>query len=42
MLRARTKSGFVGGPGEKVFARIDPTQAHFFDTASGKSLGVRL
>ena len=42
MLRARTKSGFVGGPGEKVFARIDPTQAHFFDTASGKSLEVRL
>ena len=42
MLRARTKSGFVAGPGEKVFARIDPAQAHFFDTASGKSLGVRL
>ncbi|MER9950000.1 ABC transporter ATP-binding protein [Mesorhizobium sp. M0047] len=42
MLRARTKSGFVSGPGEKVFARIDPAQAHFFDTASGKSLEVRL
>jgi multiple sugar transport system ATP-binding protein len=42
VLRARTKSGFVGRPGEKVFARIDPRQAHFFDTASGKSLGVRL
>lgn len=42
MLRARTKSGFVAGPGQKVFARIDPAQAHFFDTASGKSLGVRL
>ncbi|TGQ45964.1 MULTISPECIES: ABC transporter ATP-binding protein [unclassified Mesorhizobium] len=42
MLRARTKSGFVSGPGEKVFARIDPAQAHFFDTASGRSLGVRL
>ncbi|MEO5758600.1 MAG: ABC transporter ATP-binding protein [Mesorhizobium sp.] len=42
MLRARTKSGFVGGPGEKVFARIDPSQAHFFDTVSGKSLEVRL
>jgi multiple sugar transport system ATP-binding protein len=41
-LRARTKSGFIAGPGEKVFARIDPAQAHFFDTASGKSLGVRL
>ncbi|MCA0011109.1 ABC transporter ATP-binding protein [Mesorhizobium sp. B292B1B] len=42
MLRARTKSGFISGPGERVFARIDPTQAHFFDAASGKSLGVRL
>ncbi|AGB44176.1 ATPase component of ABC-type sugar transporter [Mesorhizobium australicum WSM2073] len=42
MLRARTKSGFVAGPGEKVFARIDPTQAHFFDKASGRSLEVRL
>lgn len=42
MLRARTKSGFVAGPGEKVFARIDPTQAHFFDKTSGKSLEVRL
>ncbi len=38
MLRARTKSGFVSGPGEKVLARIDPTQTHFFDKASGKSL----
>ncbi|ARP63439.1 ABC transporter ATP-binding protein [Mesorhizobium sp. WSM1497] len=42
LLRARTKSGFVAGPGERVFARIDPTQAHFFDKASGKSLEVRL
>ena len=42
MLRARTKAGYVSGPGEKVYARIDPEQAHFFDTASGKSLGVRL
>ncbi|CDX57208.1 sn-glycerol-3-phosphate import ATP-binding protein UgpC [Mesorhizobium plurifarium] len=42
MLRARTKSGFISGPGEKVYARIDPSQAHFFDAASGKSLGVRL
>jgi multiple sugar transport system ATP-binding protein len=42
MLRARTKSGFISGPGEKVFARIDPTQTHFFDKASGKSLDVRL
>ncbi|BCM21787.1 ABC transporter ATP-binding protein [Mesorhizobium sp. J8] len=42
MLRARTKSGFISGAGERVYARIDPSQAHFFDPASGKSLGVRL
>jgi multiple sugar transport system ATP-binding protein len=42
ILRARTKSGFVGRPGETVFARIDPRQAHFFDTQSGRSLEVRL
>ena len=42
MLRARTRSGFVAKAGDRVFARIDPTQAHFFDTESGKSLGVRL
>ncbi|MEQ8297329.1 MAG: ABC transporter ATP-binding protein [Nitratireductor sp.] len=41
-LRARTRSGFVGGPGRQVFARIDPAQAHFFDAASGNSLGVQL
>ena len=42
MLRARTRSGFVPQAGERVFARIDPAQAHFFDKASGNSLGVRL
>jgi multiple sugar transport system ATP-binding protein len=42
MLRARTKSGFVPGPGEPVWARIDPAQAHFFNTATGLSLGVKL
>ena len=42
VLRARTKSGFVPGPGKQVFSRLDPAQAHFFDTASGKSLGVKL
>ena len=30
------------GRGERVWARIDPAQAHFFDAASGASLGVRL
>jgi multiple sugar transport system ATP-binding protein len=42
VLRSRTKTGFVAGPGSKVWARIDPAQAHFFDTTSGKSLGIRL
>lgn len=42
VLRARTKAGYVARPGTKVFARIDPAQAHFFDAASGNSLGVRL
>jgi multiple sugar transport system ATP-binding protein len=42
MLRARTRSGFVGGPGDTVWVRIDPAQAHFFDAGSGESLGVRL
>jgi len=42
VLRARTKSGFVPGPGSKVWARIDPAQAHFFDTTTGSSLGIRL
>ena len=41
MLRARTRSGFVGQAGDRVFARIDPAQAHFFDSQSGQSLGVR-
>ena len=41
-LRARTTSGFVGKAGDRVLARIDPAQAHFFDTKSGASLGIRL
>ena len=41
-IRARTRSGFVPGPGARVFLRADPSRAHFFDTASGKSLGIRL
>ncbi len=42
MLRARTRSGYVGGPGQTVWARLDPAQAHFFDPDSGQSLDVRL
>ncbi|MDB5541471.1 MAG: transporter ATP-binding protein [Devosia sp.] len=41
-LRARTHTGFVRQPGEKLWARIDPAQAHFFDQKSGTSLGIRL
>jgi multiple sugar transport system ATP-binding protein len=41
-LRARTTSGYVGKPGDRVWARIDPAQAHFFDTRSGASLDIRL
>ncbi|WEX73996.1 ABC transporter ATP-binding protein [Sinorhizobium numidicum] len=42
MLRARTKSGFVPRPGEAVWARIDPIQAHFFNSSTGTSFGIRL
>lgn len=42
MLRARTRSGYVAKAGDRVWARIDPAQAHFFDAASGRSLGVKL
>ena len=42
VLRARTKSGFVPGAGVKVWIRIDPAQAHFFNTTTGSSLGIRL
>lgn len=42
MLRARTRSGDVKRAGDKVFARIDPAQAHFFDMATGRNLGVVL
>ena len=42
MLRARTKSGFVSRAGLPVWARIDPAQAHFFNTTTGSSLGIQL
>jgi multiple sugar transport system ATP-binding protein len=42
MLRARTRSGYVKSAGTRVYARVDPSQAHFFDNGSGNSLGVRL
>jgi multiple sugar transport system ATP-binding protein len=42
LLRARTKSGFAGKAGEKVWARLDPAQTHFFNSKSGESLHIRL
>lgn len=41
-LRARTESGFVPNAGQPVWARIDPSQSHFFDNSSGNSLDIRL
>ncbi|MGH6926648.1 MAG: ABC transporter ATP-binding protein [Propylenella sp.] len=37
-LRARTASGFVGKPGDVVWARLDPSRTHFFDSESGRTL----
>ncbi len=41
-LRARTASGFVGKPGDLVWAQLDPAQTHFFDNDSGDAIKVRL
>jgi multiple sugar transport system ATP-binding protein len=41
-LRARTASGFVGKPGDTVWAKLDEAQTHFFDSASGNAIDVRL
>jgi multiple sugar transport system ATP-binding protein len=41
MMRARTASGYVAAPGSDIWVRPDPARTHFFDTASGASLGVR-
>ena len=37
-LRARTTSDLVAKSGMQVWARLDPAQLHFFDTASGEAL----
>ena len=42
LLRARTPSGYVGRPGDRVWAKLDEAQTHFFSTRSGESLHVRL
>src|SRR5262249_13120970 len=38
LIRARTPSGFVAKPGDRVWARLDPAQTHFFDAKTGNSL----
>ena len=42
ILRARTPSGFVGRAGDTVWTKLEETQTHFFDSATGGSLNVRL
>ncbi len=42
LLRARTKSGFAGKSGDRIWARLDPAQTHFFNTKTGDSLQIRL
>ena len=41
-LRARTPAGYVAKAGDRVYARLDPAQTHFFNSRSGQSLHVRL
>jgi multiple sugar transport system ATP-binding protein len=41
MLRARTASGYVSRPGDRVWAKLDEAQTHFFSTRSGESLHIR-
>ena len=40
--KARTASGYVGRAGDRVFAKLDEAQTHFFNTKSGESLNIRL
>ncbi len=42
LLRARTRSGFAGKTGQKLWARLDPAQTHLFNSKSGDSLHIRL
>jgi multiple sugar transport system ATP-binding protein len=39
-LKARTPSGFVGAPGEAVWAGLDTPQVHFFDATTGDVLNI--
>ena len=42
MVRARTRSGLVPGPGTPVWLSADPARVHFFHSGTGRSLGVRV
>jgi multiple sugar transport system ATP-binding protein len=42
LLRARTASGFVDRPGDRVWAKLDESQTHFFHSDTGESLNIRL
>jgi multiple sugar transport system ATP-binding protein len=42
LLRARTASGYVGRPGDIVWAKLDETQTHFFSFRTEQALPVRL
>jgi multiple sugar transport system ATP-binding protein len=42
LVRARTASGFISTPGEKVWAKLDASRTHFFDSSTGSSLDERL
>lgn len=42
LVRARTKAGYVAKAGTMVWAKVDPAQAHFFETSTGRSLGIKL
>jgi multiple sugar transport system ATP-binding protein len=41
-LKARTASGFVRNPGDRVWARLDAPQVHFFDATTGDTIDVGL
>jgi len=40
-LKARTASGFVRSRGDRVWARLDASQVHFFDATTGDVLNIR-
>ena len=42
VLRARTKSGFITKKNEMVWAGLDASQTHFFNSKTGQSLNIRL